>query len=376
MKSWDRSHIKDKNRKIVYDLVSSVKEISKAEISRVTGISSPTTIKIVNFFLEKGILVEGGQGHNTLGRKSQIYIFNNEVAFSIGVEFEGDYLRIGLVDLAGNIKAAHKINVKDSFINILDSELYKHINFLLQETDIDKEKILGIGLGIPGIIDSKNYEIKLAPLIGITDKICIKKYIDKITEKLGVPVYIENDVNAAAVGEFVTRNLSNQDDLVYFSLGTGFGAGIILNGELRKGQRHSAGEIGYMVFDPEFPISTDKTGWMENVINLRALKRKVPSFLENDNLNKEDQEFIANYLTEYLVLSIYNISVILDVNIVVIGGIVSEYLGDILLDKINDRLDQIPILKVKCEFEASNEPGVVGTASLATEVELDYLLTD
>ena len=95
MKSFVASHLKDMNRKTVYKLVSQVREISKAEISRQTGISSPTVIKIVNFLLDNDFLLEAGEGDSALGRKPQLLKFNANAAYSIGAELEGDFFSLG-----------------------------------------------------------------------------------------------------------------------------------------------------------------------------------------------------------------------------------------------------------------------------------------
>ena len=83
MKPYVASHLKDMNRKTVYRLLASVGEISKAEISRQTGISSPTVIKIVNFLLANGFITEAGEGDSALGRKPHILRFNPEAYYSI-----------------------------------------------------------------------------------------------------------------------------------------------------------------------------------------------------------------------------------------------------------------------------------------------------
>lgn len=383
MRAYLAANLKDHNRKTVYKLVFTEGEISKAEISRKTGISPPTVTKIVNFFLDRGLLVEIGEGDTALGRKPQILRFNQDAAFSIGIGFEGDYLSLGIVDLLGGIKYLKKFRVRSEFDNIIMKQLIPNIETVVKEAGISKEKLLGIGLGIPGVVDTNNHMLEFAPLIGVCEKINYKTLIDDFSKRIGLPVYVENDANAAAKGEYVTRKLGHNQDLIYISLGTGLGSGIILNGRLRRGRHSFAGEIGYMVFDKDFHTSKSSAGWMESRINLKALSEKSNIFehIDTDNLQKfisDDGNYdqLVDYVASDLGLCIANISTVMDIELVVLGGICTEIFGEKLLLDVREYLSRLCIFNMKCEFSLSPEPTVVGAASIATEHGLQKLLED
>ena len=383
MKSYVASHLKDMNRKTVYQLISSVGEISKAEISRQTGISAPTVLKIIDYFLENNFVYEAGEGDSPLGRKPQILKFNQEAAFSIGVEMEGDFIKLGIIDLLGNIKLCRRFRVSPDFSEIVNNKLGHYIENIIEESGTEKGKILGIGLGIPGVVDPENYIVEFAPLVGIASKKDCKDIIGNLKGTLSLPVFIENDANAAAIGEFVERKLDADSDLVYVSLGTGLGSGIILNGKLRRGKRNTAGEIGYMVFDKEFRTSRSEAGWMESRINFHALSQRWERFstLESEesimNIRKsKDFYLLVDYIASNIALSIANISNLLDINLIVIGGISAEVLGDPLIESLNEYLSRLCLLDVQCEFQKCPEPGIVGAASIVTNKRLNEMLID
>lgn len=134
MASFIQTHLKDMNRKTVFDLLSSVDSISRAEISRRTGISSPTVIKIVSYFQEKGLVIELGEGSiSTAGRKPQLIRFNPDAAWSIGVVYEGDYLDVGFVDLNGNIKHRKRFKAVANLDEMLELRLPVILRAFMEE---------------------------------------------------------------------------------------------------------------------------------------------------------------------------------------------------------------------------------------------------
>lgn len=383
LKPYIPSHLKDMNRKTVYHLISAVGEISRAEISRQTGISAPTVLKIIDYFLENGFVFEAGEGESSLGRKPQILKFNPEAAFSIGVEFEGDFLRLGIVDLQGNIKAYKQTRVSSNFDDIVENKLSLYVDSIINEANIPKQKVLGVGLGIPGVVNSENCVVEFAPLVGITSEKNYKDMLNLLSEKMGLAIFIENDANAAAIGEFVARKLDSESDLLYVSLGTGLGAGIILNGKLRRGRRNLAGELGYMVFDKDFITSKTRAGWMESHINFQALGKRWKHFnkvklIQKSTEVRESKDFylLVDFVASNLALSIANILNGLDIDKVVIGGISAEILGQPLLESVREYLSRLCLFDVLCEFQKCSKSCIVGAASIVMDIKLNELLID
>lgn len=390
MKSYVAAHLKDMNRKTVYQLISSVGEISKAEISRRTGISSPTVIKIISFFLDNGFVTETGEGDSAIGRKPQMLRFNPNAAFSIGVEFEGDFLKLGIVDLLGNIKDFKQTRVPPDFYEIINGKLSTNIESIVKQANIPKNKVLGVGLGIPGVVNPDDYIVEFAPLVGISSTKDCRSMINGLSEKMKLPVFVENDVNAAAIGEYVIRKLGPDSDLVYVSLGTGLGAGIILNGKLRRGKHNSAGEIGYMVFDKDYETFRSKAGWMESRINFQALSQKWEFFAvlgPQDNIKSitdpgelkhlsGELKLLVDHVASNLALCIANLSTLIDIDLIVIGGVSAEILGAPLVDTTRGYLSKLCLSEIECQFQMCPEPGVVGAASIVTGIMLDKLLVD
>ncbi|QNU68655.1 ROK family transcriptional regulator [Ruminiclostridium herbifermentans] len=368
MKPYIASNLRDMNRKTVFDLIANVSEISRSEISQITGISAPTVLKITNYLCENGFIINAGEGQSPLGRKPQMLKFNPNFAYSIGVEYEGDYLKMGIVNVGSEIILKKIIHVKSDFENVVTHILIDNVKSLIVESGIPKDKIHGIALGLPGAVDLDNDEIRLGPLVGVCNTYPLHKIIETIKDALNISVYVCNDVNAASIGEYITRNLKNED-LVYISLGTGLGSGIILDGNLRFGKHFIAGEIGYLVYDNNFKTSECLPGSLESLINLNALTSKFKDF-ENRIKNRTNIKEIIDYIAPYLATTILNIISIVDVNQVVLGGIIIDMLGKELLIEVSEQFKKLSALDVNIDLRKCDEPGIIGISHLITN---DYI---
>jgi len=378
LKPFIASHLKDMNRRTVYSLVASSGEISKAEINRKTGISPPTVIKIIDFFLKSGIVKEAGEGDSMLGRKPQLLRFNPNAAYSIGVEYDGDILRAGLVDLLGHVKAVRSIAAGRDIDAILDRMLEACVHALVGDSGVPMSKIMGIGIGFPGVVNSESCEVLYAPLVGILDHRDYSAEIRRLSQRLGVPIFLENDVNAATVGEFHSSGLGAEDDMLYISLGVGLAAGIVLDGALRKGRTSSAGEIGYMVFDKDFITMKSKPGWMESHIVLDPLYLQVighgSGAAGRGNVDPDRYDSMMESIADLLALSIANLSVSLDAELVVLGGAAMKTIGREVQARIDEKLSRLCLNPVKCRLGKCDHPFIVGSAAIAREAVMDSLL--
>ena len=357
------THLKGMNRRLVYETLANVGRISRAELARSTGISAPTIGKIVSFLVESGIASEIGEGQSEMGRKPKLLRFNNESYFTIGVEFEGHGLKVGVIDLLGNIKALRQMSVKSSFDAMMQGELAASIKATLREARLPMSRIWGVGIGIPGVVDLEHQTISTAPLIGVSEKRSYKDALEQLSRQLNLPVFVENDANAAAIGEYHLRREQGESDLVYLSVGTGVGGGIILDGRLRKGAHFSAGEVGYMIFDQGASSHTSEAGWLENRINQRALLGA-----------KETGRFLEAAASD-LALVVANLATVLDVDLFVVGGTGLAQYGDDFLGRIARHVDKISDLVIRIERPLAREPGVIGAGAAVVDSMLDHKMT-
>lgn len=212
----------------------------------------------------------------------------------IGIDIGGTNLRGALVDREGNIvKRAKMLSQADQGINKLIDNLAGFISDLSQG-----ENIQDIGIGIPGIIDSKNSIITQAPNISNVDNYPIRKVL---AEKLGndLNVVIENDANSAAVGEWWKGASKDVNSMIMITMGTGVGGGIVLDGKLWTGADGMAGELGHITIYPDGVLcNCGNYGCLESYASATAIRRMVRDGLEDINLNTVLRETTKNVHVE------------------------------------------------------------------------------
>ena len=174
----------------------------------------------------------------------QIY-FNHNAKYIVGVDIGGTSVEIAVMNLNGDIKEKVVFSTQEHLSKNFVQFIADKITLLIQENDLDTSQIIGTGIGVPGITDVEKGVVFDAPSLGWKQF----NLLDKIDKLLPFPVYIDNDVNVAALGEQWKGAGKDKDSILQITLGTGIGCGMIINGQLYRGSSFAAGEIGYMVTD-------------------------------------------------------------------------------------------------------------------------------
>ncbi|MHB8188522.1 MAG: ROK family protein [Dermatophilaceae bacterium] len=200
-----------------------------------------------------------------------------------------------------------------------------------------------IGIGIPGTVDNASGRVTHAVNLGIDD-------LDlgaELGERLGLFVHVENDVNAAAFGAFHLRGAHQTSSMAYLNLGTGLAAGLVLNGELWRGSRSAAGEIGHIPVDPNGPAcSCGQRGCLETTASGSAVARQWPTthprpvqeLFEAAHHGNALARDVKQSLVENVASAVRALVLTVDVDIVVLGDGISS-LGEPLLGEVRAVLD-------------------------------------
>jgi len=383
MNSYIPSYIKTKNRKMIFDLFRTHSTMSRAEIVRITGMSFPTVLKVIDKLLELGILIELEEMEqpNGAGRRGHLLRFNSRAYCAIGIEFEGRVANIGLVDLHGNCQYSRKI-----FLSINDNQLElknlnSEINNLIELAKREAVPILGIGIGFPALINPQEKSILHMTSLNILNPIPFDQAFPAFTSALTLPYYIENDVNFACRGEaYLRRHNDAYQNLLYVTLGTGCGAGIMLNGELWNGSAFRSGEIGHMLIPYHLFDSSEeqKAIIFENLINLEAISKQFHVNLQQEeNLQEELRNQICDYLSPYLAYLFVNLSQLMDIQNYILTGLIPNVLGNSLYEKLQANINQLQIYhSLRIEASISQNSGVIGAAITALEYRLGELFNE
>jgi len=344
--------IRNINHSIVLDAVREQSPISRADIARRAGLSMSTTMRIVDELLEEKLVVPVGKGASTGGRPGSLVQFNYTGFAVVSIDLGGTKIYGVLSDLAGNISHSVCIPSNDPARQTGPYEnLCQVIRELIDFPRPAEQKLLGIGIGAPGITDSKNGVVVLSPNLNWTNY----PLGEKLNQKFNLPVYIENDVNLAALGEYGYGAGKGMKDIVLLALGTGVGAGIIIGGALYKGGAQSAGEAGYMIPGREFLKTKYKTGLgaVELFISGTGIVQRSHSLyrIKKQDLTAKDvfeaaragEEWANNLVEDFIdygTICVANIVSLLDPEIVIFsGGLMGS--ADILIKPIEEKLQEM-----------------------------------
>lgn len=242
--TWNQQVVKKNNKSLVLNMVMEHDPISRADIAQITGLNKATVSSLINELLEEELVYESGAGESSGGRRPVILYFNKAAGFSIGIDIGVNYVLSVLTNLKGEIVIEKTEQIVDSAYSVVMEQVKKMIRSIMNEMPYSKYGIVGLAIGVPGIVD-KEGNILRAPNLGWKN-IHLK---EEIEAEFNIPVCVENEANAGAYGEKQFGAGQNSENLLYVSAGIGIGVGIILDGELYKGESGFSGELGHMIIN-------------------------------------------------------------------------------------------------------------------------------
>ncbi|MFF8986076.1 ROK family protein [Streptomyces globisporus] len=224
--------------------------LTQAEIARSTGLSAATVSNIVRELKEGGTVEVTPTSAG--GRRARSVSLSGDAGIVIGVDFGHTHLRVAV----GNL--AHQVLAEESEPLDVDASSAEGfgraevlVNRLIAATGIGPDKVIGVGLGVPGPIDVESGTLGSTSILpgwtGINPS-------EELSGRLGVPVYVDNDANLGALGELVWGSGRGVKDLAYIKVASGVGAGLVIDGTIYRGPGGTAGEIGHITLDESGPV--------------------------------------------------------------------------------------------------------------------------
>ena len=256
-------------RIIAYYLNNSTSTIP--ELSKELNLSVPTIAKVIAEMCEDGYIVNCGKMDTGKGRSPVIYGLAPDSGYFVGVDLMSNGLNLGLMNFKGELVKLD-MDVPYQYRNSQEGldELCGHVTDFIDQLDIAKERILNVGVNIPGRVNPEmghsfsRFNFEERPLV------------DLMAERIGCRVYIDNDTRAMTYGEMSKGVVKGEKDVIFVNLSWGIGCGLILNGELYTGKSGFSGEFGHFPsFDNEVLCHCGKRGCLETEISGMALHRNL-----------------------------------------------------------------------------------------------------
>ena len=257
------------------------KALSCADLSELFDKSVPSISKAVNELIDEGFVIENGYAPSSGGRRPLVYSIRHEAMYILTVAMDQLSTRIQMIDLVNQPVA----NIAVCDLKLLNnphalSTLIEHINNYINTTGIPKDKIAGIGIGMPGFINSiegVNFTYMESGDQSLTQVITIKT---------GVPTYIDNDSSLIALAEQKFGIAKARKDVMVINLGWGIGLGMIVNGEIYRGHNGFAGEFSHIPLSEDGALCTcGKRGCLEAEASMLVVAEKAIKGIKKGNIS-------------------------------------------------------------------------------------------
>jgi glucokinase-like ROK family protein len=251
---------------------------TNADICSRFGISSPTSIAMLNELVAEGLVEKQGRGKSLGGRKPELYGLCDGSLFVLSIHIEQLKTRVAIFDNNNHIiSGVHTFHIEATKDRSALTQICEHAQALLHASGIELKKLVGVGISMPGLVASKegnNYTYLLAP----DEPTSLQQALE---QQFGKPVFIQNDAKSAALAEYRFGLAHGRRDVLVLSMDWGIGMGIILDGKLRGGASGFAGEFGHIpLVEGGALCHCGKRGCLETVASGSALVRLAKAGLE------------------------------------------------------------------------------------------------
>ena len=382
LKIVDINDVRDINQTVLLHLIRERQPISRIDIARTTGLRPGTISSIVNRLIKRGVIFEGAEGPSSGGRKPTYLNINAENAYILGIDIGVRDTAYAVSDFNGRIlKQKNIITDGDprEFIEKLAAEIGSMI-----ERDYSRVKFAGVGVSVPGLIRRDTGEVAVSPNLGWRD-LPLRSLLEA---KLKMPVYVENDANAAAFSELWYGPIDEikVKTLLYILVVDGLGCGLIINGELHVGSKIGMGGFGHMCIEPNGEMcSCGRKGCWETLASESATIARYHRLMSNKNgsittsitdiiaqANRGDEKATAalTATAEYLGEGIASLAHGLSPETIVIGGEIAAawpLIGPIIKARVKSRYIIPEIARIEIRPASVQRPGLFGAIPVALQ---------
>jgi len=345
------------NKRKVLNLIYNSKSISRAEVTKVSGISAPTVSRIVDGFIEEKLVEEVGIGQSTGGRRPKLLRLAAADNYIIGIDLGTTNIYGVLADLNASIIHEEKrpTKLEEGFFSIMD-QTAEIIDQLSQKTAEKKKRLCGVGMAVAGLINKNRNIVEFSPNFHWHDV----DIIGTLGQRFSVPIYFDNVTRVMALGELCYGVGKQYKNFVFINIGYGIGAGIIIDGQPLLGAVGMAGEFGHITVDKDSKTQCDcgNFGCLEALASGQGIARAARNELKKGaqsnllemcggDINKVTAEMVAeaakkgdslawnifSQAAEYIGLGISALINLFNPEVVVLGGGVIQA-GEILFDNV------------------------------------------
>lgn len=355
----------------VWDALRAAPRQSRAELAVQTGLSKPTVSSALRALERGGLVRERGRTTGRRGPSASLYEPVPGAAFVLALDIGAHHVRAVAADLEGDVhgEAAADVESRDA----------EHVLAAVRAV------AAGVGdcvfelavVGAPGVVDPHTGRVHSSPNIAGWEGVQAESILSELLE---IEAEIENDVNLAALGELAYGAGRGRSSFAYLSVGSGLGAGLVLDGQLHRGRHGAAGEVGYLAVGPDPGAdATASRGPMEKQLSESAivsLAREIDPSAPDDPRELFDRARVGDSLgrtvvehtAHALAVCIASVTAVLDLELVLLGGGIGAR-GDLLLEPVRSATAQLVPYVPEIELgELGDHAVLCGAAAVGSEL--------
>jgi len=305
-------------------------------LERHLGLSSSRLAAAISFLVKKGVVEKSSNGKPG-GRRSDALRINAGYGHVIGIDIGGSNLRVALADMNGTVLGKWSTSTRRaSSPDVVIEQIRKGVKYLLAHASVSRRSLLAVAAGVPGVTDGDAGVVVATSYLNGWRNVPFRSLLESA---LRIPAVVENDVRLAAIGENWAGSARGISNFAFLALGTGIAAGIFTNGKLVHGTDWTAGEIGYMHVPgtPEEAAKQGKPGSLESIIGGEGIRQQwlrscngtatslirdftATEIFEHARTGDALAEGVLNRTAKVLAYAVYNISLVLNCALFVLGG--------------------------------------------------------
>jgi predicted NBD/HSP70 family sugar kinase len=335
----------DHNQRVALQSIRIGAAQTKQDIATLTGLTVPAITNIANRLLEDGLILEAGKLQGSRGQPAMTFTINPDGCFSIGLNIDRDHITIVLLDFAGKVRARATREVAFASPEDVSAFFEEHWQTFLKTKGVKAGRIVGVGVAMPD--DIANVDLPHRPAAyEAWNRVDIRQLL---SQRHNLPVTLENDAAAAALGELHFGHGMRKPSFFYILISSGLGGGLVLEGEYFRGAQGRSGELGFL------PVSSSRTQArsLQEVVSLSGLNA-----LLGDALAVSDPEHLVSpppatqagidawldLASDLLVDPMISISCLINPQAIYVGGRLPAALIDRLTDQVSQKLSTHPSL--------------------------------
>lgn len=360
------------NQRVTLQAIRVHSPITRVDLAEMTGLTSPTIANITKRLLTAGLISEVGRVRGGRGQPAKMLAINPDGCFSIGVNIDRDHITMVALDLLGRIRARATREVDFALPSAVTKFFAKELEFFFGKVGVPRDKMIGIGVAIPDDLGKVELPLRPASYDAWSDTDIGAMF----TEVLPLPVYIENDATAAAIGEMQFGSGLQRPSFFYILVSWGLGGGLVIDRAYCRGATGRSGEIGFL------PVGGRRRGRkslaLQDVVSLSALYQhlsergfEISTPRDIEALQGEIEPALEEWTAQaarHLEEPLMAVNSLVNPDAVLIGGRLPNGVADALARKLNDALAkrrrQIPAVCPVERAAIAEDAPAVGAAIL------------